>query len=101
MRMPVMQVGIVRVLVDHRCVPVPMRMRLASRSARPMSMMVMVIMLMPMLVRHFGMRVLVLMPFGDVQIDTEHHQGTCGDQAECDWFAKYGDGQDRADEGRC
>ena len=100
MRMPMMQVRIVRVFVDHRRMPVAMRMRLASRIVWPMGMLVMFIVPVPMLVHHLGMPVLVLMLFGDVQIDAKRHQGARGDQAGCDRIAKHGDGQNRADE-RC
>ena len=80
--------------------PMPMRVRLANRIVWPMDMLVMFIMAVPMLVHHFGVPVLVLMLFGDVQIDAERHQGARSDQAECDRIAKHDEGQDRADEGR-
>ena len=98
--MPVMQVGIVGVFVDHRRMTVTMRMRLASRIVWPMGMLVMFIVPVPMLVHHLGVPVLVLMLFGHVQIDAKRHQGARSDQAKCDGLAKYGNGQHRADE-RC
>src|SRR4051794_19953403 len=100
MRMPMVQVRIVRVFVDHRCMPVPMRVRLASRIVWPMGMLVMFIMPMPMLVHHFAMPVLVLMLFGDVQIDAKRHQSAGSNQARCNRITKYGDGQNCADERR-
>ena len=101
MRMSVMQVRIVWMLVDHRCVPMPMRVRLANRIVWPMDMLMMFIVPMPMLVHHLGVPMLVLMLFGYVQIDAKRHQGARNDQAQCDGLAKYDDGQDRADKGRC
>ena len=74
MRMPVVQVRIVWMFVEHRRVPVAMRVRLARRIVRPMSMPVMFIVLMPMLMRHLGMPVLVLRTLGDMQIDAKCHQ---------------------------
>ena len=68
-----MQVRIVRVLVKHRRMPVPMRVRLASRIIWPVNMLVMFIMAVPMLVHHFGVPVLVLMPFGDMKINAKRH----------------------------
>ena len=79
--MPVMQVGIVGMFVDHRCVPVPMRVRFVDRIVWPMGMLVMFIVPVPMLVHHLGVPVLVLMLFGDMQIDAERHQSACNDQA--------------------
>ena len=46
------------------------------------------------------MPVLVLMLFGDVQIDAKRHQGARSDQAKCNGLAKHGDSQNRADKGR-
>ena len=98
--MPVVQVGIVLVFVEDRRMAVPMRVRLANRIVRPMGMLVMVIMTVPMLVHHLGVSVLVLMLFGDVQIDAKRHQGARKDQGKRDRLAKHDDGQNRADKGR-
>ena len=84
--------------MDHRRVPVTMRMRLANRIVWPVGMLVMFIVPVPMLVHHLSVPVLVLMLFGDVQIDAKRHQGARGDQAGCDRIAKHGDGQNRANE---
>ena len=50
MRMPVMQVGIMRVLVPQRRVAVPMAVRLARRIARRMRVAVVLVVAVPMLV---------------------------------------------------
>ena len=99
MRMPVVQVRIVRVFMDHRRMLVSMRVRLAYRIVWPMDMLMMSIVAVPMFVHHLGVPVLVLMLFGYVQIDAERHQHTGNDQAKCDGLAKYGNGQHRADKG--
>src|SRR4051794_1940500 len=100
MRMPMMQVWIVRMLVHHRRVPVTMRMRLGRRGVWPVGMLVMFIVEVPMLMHHLGVPVLMLMLFGDVQINAQRHQDARGDQAGCDRIAKHGDRQNRANERR-
>ena len=40
-----------------------------------------------MLMHHLGVPVLMLMLFGDVQIDAQRHQDARGDQAGCDRIA--------------
>lgn len=59
--MPVMQVRVVRVSVDHRRVPVPVAMRLAGRIVRPVRVLVMRVVGMAMFMLHRFMRVLMLM----------------------------------------
>jgi len=54
--------------------PVPMRMRLAWRIVRPVLMMMVVVEAMPVLVFHGLVNVLMLMPFGQMQPETESHQ---------------------------
>jgi hypothetical protein len=58
-------------LVHHWRMTVLMRVWLVGRIVRPMGMLVMFIVAMPMLVRHLGVLVLVLMLFGYVQIAAE------------------------------
>ena len=77
--MTMMQIRIVRVFVDHRRMPMLMRVRLVNRVAWPMGMLVMFIMAVPMLMHHLGMSVLMLMTFGDMQIDAKRHQCASGD----------------------
>src|SRR3954453_14782532 len=100
MRMPMMQVWIVRMLVHHRRVPVTMRMRFGRRGVWPVGMLVMFIVEAPVLMHHLGVPVLMLMMFGDGQKDAHRHQDPRGDQAGFDRIAKHGDSQNRADE-RC
>ena len=61
-----MQIGIVRVLVAHRFVPMPMRVRLGHR---PIVMVpVMLVMHVSVLVLQSFVLVLVVVPLGEVQI---------------------------------
>lgn len=62
--MAMMEIGIVRMLVAHGRVPVQMAMRLAHIAL--MGMGVMVIMRMPVFVDNFLMRVIVVVPLGEV-----------------------------------
>src|SRR3954469_22748950 len=62
-----MKVGIVRMLVPHRLVPVPMRMRFTGRIVRPVLMMMVIVVAMPVLVFHGLVAVLMIMPFGQMQ----------------------------------
>ena len=61
MTVPVVQVGIVRMTVHHRQVPMPMRMRLPGIDARVMLVLMVDVMAMPVLVLHRLMFVFVVM----------------------------------------
>ena len=61
---PMVEVGIVRVLVPHRLVPVPMRMRFCHRSVMVVLMMAVVDVAVFMLQRLVAM--LVVMPLGQM-----------------------------------
>ena len=61
-------------LVPDWLVPVPMRMRLAQWIVRPVLMMMVVVVTMPVLVFHGLVNVRMLMPFGQMQPETESHQ---------------------------
>jgi hypothetical protein len=74
MTVTMMQIGVMRMLVPDRLVPVPMRMRLARGIVRPVLMMMMVVVAMAVLVFHALVNVLMLMPFGQMQPETESHQ---------------------------
>ena len=67
MGMPVVQVGIMGVPVDHRRVPVRMAVRLARRDPRWMVMLMMTVMHMAMIVLHRLMRMLVSVRFGQMK----------------------------------
>ena len=61
---PVMQIGVMRMLVDERRVTVAMRVRLASGIVRRVRMLVMRVVRMTVLVLERLVRVLVLMRLG-------------------------------------
>lgn len=62
---PVVQVGIVRVLVPHGLVPMPVRVRLGHRPV--MVVLMVLVMGVAVLVLHHVVDMLVLMPPGEVQ----------------------------------
>ena len=68
MCMAVMQVGIMRMRMGERRVPVPVRMRLADGFARQVRVAVVLVVHMAVLVFHRLVYVLVIMPLGEVEI---------------------------------
>jgi hypothetical protein len=70
----VMEVRIVRMLVQNPRVPVPMAMRLARRRARRMFMLVMDVMHVAMFMLDRLMHMLVIVRLDEVQIDAHPHQ---------------------------
>jgi len=72
--MSVMQVRIVRMLVQKPRVPVPMAMRLAGRRVRRVFMLMMDVMYMAMFMLERFMQMLVVVRFSDVQINANTHQ---------------------------
>jgi hypothetical protein len=67
MGVPVMQVGVVRVLVAQRRVAMPMRMRLARWIVRRMRVSMVDVVAVPVLVLVGRMAVLVLVALGQMQ----------------------------------
>jgi hypothetical protein len=70
----VMQVGIVRMLVQKPRVPVPVAMRLAQRRVRRVLMLVMDVMHVAMFMLERFMQMLVVVRLGEVEIDADPHQ---------------------------
>jgi hypothetical protein len=66
MRMAVVQVRVVRVLMQQRGVSVAMRVRLLRPIVGCMCMLMVLVMDVPMLVLQFGVFVIVLVPFSEV-----------------------------------
>ncbi len=84
-RVPVMNVRIVRVRVHHRLVPVRMRVRTRvahGRIVRTMGVPVMLVVDVRMRVVHRFVRVLVGVPLGDVEPHAGRHQRTANHQSE-------------------
>ena len=69
----VVQVRIMRMLVHHSRMPVEVAMRLAGWIIRPVPMLVVGIVHVPMLVLERFVGVLVFVPFGEMQINTDPH----------------------------
>jgi len=67
MAMPVMKIGIVRMPMDKRHMPMPMRVRLAQWSVWVMCVLMMLVMHMTVLVFHRLVRMIMLMAFGKMQ----------------------------------
>jgi hypothetical protein len=70
--MPMMRIWIVNMSMPHRRVAMPVGVRLRDRSL--VGMLVVLIVNVAMLVVQRLMRVLVVMPFGQVQPQTDAHQ---------------------------
>ena len=85
MHVPMVEVGIVRVGVDEMRVNVAMRMRLVRRIRCFVRVTMVLVMNVVVRVIERFMRVLVLVPFRDMEPDTDRHQGggdgeSCGDR---------------------
>ena len=96
--MTVMEIGIVRVPVPKRLMPVPVRMRLGHRPFVSMAMMFVVD--MAVLVLDRLVRVFVAVPFGQMKPDAERHQHAGNDQLRRDRLMDEGNRDDRAKEWR-
>ncbi len=72
--MPVMKVGVVRVPMHERFMPVPMTVGFTDRDVRPMCVLMVIIMDMPVLVLHRFVPMLMLVAFRQVQPEANRHQ---------------------------
>ena len=88
MLMAMMQVGIVRMLVQKPRVSVPVAMRLARRRVRRMLMLVMDVMHVAMFMLKRLMQMFMVVRLGEVQIDADAHQQRCADQSKSRRLAK-------------
>src|SRR6185312_7711327 len=100
MRMPVVQIGVMRVAMDQPRMRVDMRMRLARRIALRMRVMMMQIMYMAMLVLERLMRMRMLVPLGEVEIEPDRHQGAGSNQRHRQRLAEHRQRDHGADKGR-
>src|SRR5215469_16389758 len=98
--MAVMQVGIVRVLVHKALVPVPVAVRLFGGIAWAMRMLMVGVMDVPVLVVERLMHMPVFVPFGEMQVNTDRHEGGCANQRPGWCFPEKRQGKRRADKGR-
>jgi hypothetical protein len=97
--LPVMQVGIMRVLVDETAMAVGMAVRFAIRIRRPMLVPMMRVVDMPVLVKEWFVHMLVFMFFGKVQIHAHRHEPGSADQGPCDGLAEQRNRDRSADKG--
>ena len=98
--MAMVNVGIVRMPVHHRRVPVPVAVRLAGRCTWIVSMLVVGVVAVAVLVLQRFMGVLVLMPLGEMQPEAERHKEARDHEVGRNGLAEQGDGEDRAHERR-
>ena len=84
MPVAVVQIREMRMLVPHRFVPMDMRMCLRYRTM--VGVLVMRVMNMHVFMFQHVMLVLVFMPLGQVQVQTQSHQSTCQRKCQGQWF---------------
>ena len=99
MLVAVMQVRIMRMLVQKPGVCVPMAMRLAGRCVGRVRMLVMNIVHVAMLMLERLMQMFVLVRLGEVQIDANAHQQSGADQSKGQRLAKQRERKGCADKG--
>jgi len=100
MGVPVVQIGVMRMLVHERHVSVAMRVRLARGVAGFVRVLMMHVVRVPMLVLEGFVHMFVLMRLGEMQINAACHQQTGDDEQRPHGFAEQCDCNDRADERR-
>src|SRR5579884_1320287 len=100
MPVPVMEVGIMRVRMDQRLVPMPMAVRFSGRVCGAVRVLVMFVMIMEMFVLHRFMPVRMLMALRQMQPNTHCHQCACNPQNRRHLFAQQKNGNDCADKWR-
>ena len=96
MPVPVVQIGIVRVLVAHRLVAVPMGMRLGIWPI--MRVLMMVVVVVGVVVFQRLVHVIVIMPFRQMQPQPDGHQNPCADQLQRHRIPKQRQRQNSANE---
>ena len=81
---PVMQIGVMRVLVPHRLVLMPMRVRFGHRAG--MVVLVVIVVDMAVFVRKRFVQMFVLMSFGEMWPKPQSHQQRRKSQLERQWL---------------
>ena len=98
MLVPVVQIRIMRMLVPQSIMTMPMRMRFGDRFA--MDMLRMRIVQMRMIMLQHRMKMLVIVPFRQMQPEAGSHQQPGEDQLHRDRIVENQHGQHRANEWR-
>jgi hypothetical protein len=88
MPMPMVQVRVVRVLVPHRRVVVPVSMGLASRLAIVMGVLVVFVVDVIVFVIHRLVSMLMIVAFGEVEPDADPHEHCGADKRQGDRFSE-------------
>ena len=94
-----MQVGIVRMLMQHPRVPVPVAMRLTRRRVRCVLMLVMDVVHVAMFMLERFVQMLVVVRLGEVQIDSDPHQQRRAHDSEARCLAKQRERKGCTDKG--
>ncbi len=89
MLVPMMRIRVVRVLVDHRHVPMPMAVGFAYWIIRNVRVPVMGIMSVPVLMVEGLVLMFVFVRFRQVQIKADCHQAACAEQAGGDRLVEH------------
>ncbi len=90
MRVPMVQVGVVRMRMNQSRVAVRVRVRFAAVPIEVVRMLMMRVVHVLVLVPHFLVRMLVLMTFGEVQPYAERHQRRRGPDCQISPLNHYG-----------
>src|SRR5438552_2845799 len=93
------RIRVVRVLVDHWRVPMPMAVGFAYWIVRSVRMPVMGVMSVPVLMVDGLVLMFVLVRFREVQIKPDCHQEACAEEASGDWLVEHRHGERRPDKG--
>jgi hypothetical protein len=92
------EVGIVRMPVPQRLVPMPVRMRFDHSTV--VAVLMMFVVHVPVLMLQRLMYVSVAVPLGEVEPEAERHESTRDPEQRGNWLPQQGHGQDCAYEGR-
>ena len=99
MPVTVMQIRIMRMLVQNPRMPMPVAMRFSSRIGRCMVVLVVDVMHVAMLMLEKLMQVFVVVRLGEVEIYPNAHEQRRADESKGRRLAKQREGEDCADEG--
>ena len=100
MPVPMVDVGVVRVRMNHWLVPVRVAVRLVRRFGGVVDVLVMFVVGMKMVVLHRLMAMLVLVPFRQVKPHTSTHENGGDAEADCEFVVQKQKRDDCADEWR-
>src|SRR2546423_1746873 len=96
-----MRIRVVRVLVDHRRVPMPMAVGFAYGIVRSVRMLGMGVMSVPVVMVDGLVLMSVFVRFRQVQIKAVCHEAACAHQAGGDWLVEHHHGENRPEKGGC